>query len=382
LEQASARETGHVAAQLEGGVESIDGLADEWRALCAEGPCDEPFYRPEWIAAYVRAFAPRARLRLLTARADGRLRAVLPLVAEWGSLHGLRLRKLRGAANVHSCRFDLVHGVDDAEGAAGAIWALLRCTPGWDALELRDVPCGGGAELLLAAAERDGYPVGRWELSPGPYVRLRATSESPDSAFAHVSPKLLGDLRRQRRKLDAEAGGPLRLTRIERADRNDLERFYDLERAGWKGTEGTAIASDPGTRAFYDLVADSAAQNGYLCLYVLSSGERTLAMHYGLAHNGCFYLLKPAYDEAYRSYSPGNLLVQEVIRDSVERGRHEVDLMTDSEVWKTRWSTDDRHFLDGYVFRRGIRGRAFHAWKFRAMHAARRFKHRLRDRST
>jgi CelD/BcsL family acetyltransferase involved in cellulose biosynthesis len=244
-------------------------------------------------------------------------------------------------------------------------------------LELRDVPRGGGAELLLDAAGRDGCPTGRWELSPGPYLALPEATGTAEAALAHVSSKLLGDLRRQRRKLETDVSEPLRLERIARPQRTDLERFYDLERSGWKGAEGTAIACDPATRSFYDQVAESAAGFGYFSLYSLDSGGRRLAMHYGLEHNGRFHLLKPAFDESFRTYSPGNLIVEEVVRDAVERGLREVDLMTDSEPWKTRWSTGDRHFCDCYVFRGPARW-ALHAWKFRAMTAARRLKHRLR----
>src|SRR5262245_29330847 len=103
-------ETEPVAEALSGGVEIIERLAEEWRALCAEGPCDQPFFRPEWVAAYVHAFASEKKLLILTARVDGRLRAVLPLVEEWAFFHGLPVRMLRGASNAHSGRFDLVRG--------------------------------------------------------------------------------------------------------------------------------------------------------------------------------------------------------------------------------------------------------------------------------
>src|SRR5437879_11003162 len=39
-----------------GGVELIDALAEEWRELCEEEPNDQPFCRPEWVGAYLRAF--------------------------------------------------------------------------------------------------------------------------------------------------------------------------------------------------------------------------------------------------------------------------------------------------------------------------------------
>src|SRR3954470_8739643 len=89
----------------EGGVEILDELAPAWRELCAEGPCDEPFYRPEWVRAHVVAFEPGERLVLATAWAGARLRAVLPLMSVRGTFAGLPVRMLRAAAGDHACRF-------------------------------------------------------------------------------------------------------------------------------------------------------------------------------------------------------------------------------------------------------------------------------------
>ncbi len=61
-----------------GGVDVVESIADEWRELCAEAHNDQPFFRPEWVGTYLRAFAPRKPTLLITARVDGRLKAVLP----------------------------------------------------------------------------------------------------------------------------------------------------------------------------------------------------------------------------------------------------------------------------------------------------------------
>jgi CelD/BcsL family acetyltransferase involved in cellulose biosynthesis len=44
---------------------------------------DQPFYRPEWIAAHIRALTPKARVVLLTASFERRLMFVLPLLQQW-----------------------------------------------------------------------------------------------------------------------------------------------------------------------------------------------------------------------------------------------------------------------------------------------------------
>ena len=51
-----------VVAVHRGGVELVDRWADEWRALCNRAVDDQPFYRPEWIGAHIRAFTPNAKV--------------------------------------------------------------------------------------------------------------------------------------------------------------------------------------------------------------------------------------------------------------------------------------------------------------------------------
>jgi CelD/BcsL family acetyltransferase involved in cellulose biosynthesis len=360
---------------LEGGVEVIARLASEWRELCSEGPCDEPFFRPEWFLAYVRAFEPAARLVVATARVDGRLRGVMPLVRERGHLNGLPVRKLRGAANSHSCRFDFVHGVGQAAEAAAAVWRELRQKGGWDVIELRDVPTEGAASLLLAAARADGHRTGSWERAPMPYLTLPAAGSNPEQAVEHLSAKHRRSLRNYRRKL--EELGTVVVTRDVQPDQVKLDRFYDLEGSGWKGARGTAIACGPRTRRFYDELARLAGLGGSVTLYALECGPDTVAVQYGLTYKGTYFGLKSAYDERFARLSPGNVLTDAVVRDLVARGLHEIDFMGEPDDFKARWCSGERSFASHYVFRRGPQGRLLHCWKFRLLVAARRLKRRL-----
>jgi len=52
--------------------EVIHRLWNRWEKLCDETR-SAPFHRPEWIAAYLRAFEPNSEIVLLTANADERL---------------------------------------------------------------------------------------------------------------------------------------------------------------------------------------------------------------------------------------------------------------------------------------------------------------------
>jgi CelD/BcsL family acetyltransferase involved in cellulose biosynthesis len=359
-----AAEAKPVAEAFSGGVEIIERFADEWRELCAEGPCDQPFFRPEWIESYMRAFAPHKRLLIVTARVNGRLRALLPLVEGRALFHGLPVRMLRSPTNEHSCRFDLAHGAgQDVPTAVRAVWQLLRERRGWDMIELRLVPEGGASESLFSLANSDGHLTGQWKMSPGPYIELPGQVTTLEAALKHTTSKFRYSVRRRQRKLEEE--GELRLISTTEADPTELERFYQLERAGWKGEEGTAIACAAETRKFYDGVARSATRFGYLSLYRLDCGDRTVAMHYGLTYGGRYFLLKPAYDEHFSHGAPGHVITSEVLRELLAQGAKEFDFLMPQMEWKSEWATAARPHAYCYIFARSFVGWALHTYKFR-----------------
>src|SRR6478672_6224306 len=83
-------------------------LEAEWNALVG-ATCDEPFYRHEFIRAWIDNFAPGAELSILTGRnSSGRLVAAFPLMKARSFVYGLPARQTISTANPHSCRFDMI----------------------------------------------------------------------------------------------------------------------------------------------------------------------------------------------------------------------------------------------------------------------------------
>jgi CelD/BcsL family acetyltransferase involved in cellulose biosynthesis len=214
---------------------------------------------------------------------------------------------------------------------------------------------------------------GQWKQAPGPYVLLPGDAKATlEQALAHSTSKFRASVRRGRRKLEEE--GEVRLTRITDAVPAELELFYQLESAGWKGQQGTAIACDQQTRQFYDEVARVAEQFGYLLLYRLDCGERAVAMQYGLTYGERFFLLKPTFDEHFRQASPGHVIMHEILRDMLARGQREFDFLMPVMEWKREWATGLRPHSICYIFARGPIGWALHAYRFSLLMAARQVK--------
>jgi len=352
-------------------------LEAEWNAL-VEASDAGLFLRHECIRAWIEAFAPRARLMVLTARnRRGTLVAALPLLSELGLVCGLPARQLVAAANTHSCRFDMI--ARDPLAAGRAFLAHLVGQSGWDVLRIIDVPEGGSAWEMYRAAQALGLPTGAWEAERSPFLEFPS---SYAGLLARKTPLFRANLRRRRRQL--ERLGTLSVERVTGAMNLDerLDEGFSLEVRGWKGREGTAIAQDARTRAFYRRVAHDAAERGHLALFFLRLDGRPIAFHYGLVHRGVYYVPKLAYDETLLGCSPGLVLLEEAIKDGIARGLRGYDFLGDEAVWKNKWSSTVRpnHWL--FIFRDTVIGRTLRKSKFEWLPAARGTLLRARDRAS
>jgi CelD/BcsL family acetyltransferase involved in cellulose biosynthesis len=350
-------------------------LEAEWDAL-VEATHAESFYRHSFIRIWIDNFAPRKRLRILVGRDEhGTLVSALPLMQERGSLLGAPVRQLTATANFHSPRFDLL--AFDAEAAGRAFFGYLSADKSWDVLRIDDVPQGGNAWHLYEAATQAGSPVGTWPSLQSPYIALPGTYAEFQ---AQLSSKFRANLRRRRKKL--EELGRVTVERVMGGMELDgkLEEGYALEQSGWKGRGGTAIAQDNATWGFYTELARTASYGGHLALYFLRLDGKPVAFHYGLEYGRRYFLLKPAYDEAYRECSPGQLLMDEVLKDCVARGFEEFDFLGPDMPWKRDWTDHVRPHAWIFIFRDASYGRLLHKAKFKLAPAAKGMVARWRTR--
>jgi len=350
-----------LASVHRGGVEIIDQWAEEWRELCDDSADDQPFYRPEWVGAHIRAFTPNAKVLLLTVSAEGGLCLLLTLLEERAMFCGLPVRRLRAPANGHSVRVDAVRRRGpEGDAAIPVLWQLLKSLPAWDLLEFEGAPADGAVSALACAAAQERFPAGQVKMSPNPYVSLPA---DPNWSELPINKKLRSQLRGIRREF--EKTGPPKLRRIGHADPAILQRFYELESAGWKGAVGSAIASSAKNRQFYDEISRSAGELDYLCIYLLEWDSKLLAAHWGLSYRGRYFSPKIAYDENFGRWAPGHLIAQEILQDCAARGIHEYDITGQNDAWKGKWTSQTRPQCIQYIFRKGIYGRFAHFVRFR-----------------
>ena len=107
--------------------------------------------------------------------------------------------------------------------------------------------------------------------------------------------------------------GPVEFLRIsdDTGLANWIEQFLALEHAGWKGSNGSAIASHHSTAGMFKEALFGAAAVGRLERLTLTLDGQPIAMLANFITPPGAFSYKTAFDERYARFSPGVLLQQE-----------------------------------------------------------------------
>lgn len=144
------------------------------------------------------------------------------------------------------------------------------------------------------------------------------------------------DSRRQRKRLEKEHG-PLGFV----FDDTRPEVFEAGLR--WKGAQYVAsgsanlLAEPRAARLMHEL-----RRRGVLLVSSLSAGSTLLAVHVGGLSGGRLGYWLPAYEPAFSKYSPGRILLEELLFESQRRGHVEFDFLIGREDYKFKYATHAR----------------------------------------
>ncbi|MFH6784383.1 MULTISPECIES: GNAT family N-acetyltransferase [Methylobacterium] len=322
-----------------------------WRALEAmPGVLMTPYQRFDWVSAFATALPGGARpCPVLLRDADGRPRALLPLAVTREA--GIRVARVIGGkhANYHMPVFAGPEAAALPEAAYREALAQAGRRAGIDVIHLVDQPrLWNGVVNPLArgpASPSDGYGL--------------ALEADPDAVLKRV---LSGDARRklrQKEKWLVAAHGPVEHhVAADAAGGEAILAAYLAQKAERFAQLGIADPfADPGARRF---LAD-AHRAGALELHALrTEGGRVLATFVGAVDARRFSGMLTSFDPdpALARFSPGDLLLQSLIRDQSLRGRTALDLGVGEARYKASVCDQSIGLVDT-VLPVSLRGRAF-----------------------
>ncbi len=207
---------------------------------------------------------------------------------------------------------------------------------------VRDDAADRDIGYLPKAVLRTHEVTARPELPPGehpsPFIDWsRFESWSAFEAFvgARIG-NLFPDSRRKRKKLERELG-PIR---FELDDRRPevLEQCLVWKSSQYVATGLQDMFADPRNADLFRVLQ----KRGAVVVSSFSAGERLLAAHFGALADERLYWWVPAYDPAFGKYSPGRLMLEDLMKASLERKHREFDFLIGDETYKWHYATHNR----------------------------------------
>ncbi len=334
-----------------------DSLAREWDDF-ANRVGSPPFLRPGWFAAWQRAFHSSGGVQLLCSRRDGRLVGIAPLIRARGVTASV--------SNWHSPMYGCIVEHDaDARDLAAAMFASPARR-----LDLAFLPADGAlASEVRTLAKSQGLTMIERVIQRSPYVELGGDWEYFEKG---LPTKRRSDLRRRRKRLEEQG-----VLRFETSDGRRgleylLEEGFMVEALGWKGSRGSAIASQPRTIRFYTDVARWAASRDWLKIWFLRLDQRAVAFALCFVHQGVLYVLKIGFDPAFARFGPGTLLTREMFAAAFAGGLKRYEFLGQPDPYKLVWADHVHEFTRLQVFSASPSGRmARLAWQWGRPLAAR-----------
>jgi len=279
----------------------------EWDALALAASDPNPFFESWNLLPALTNLDRGGNVRIAIFRSQGRLLGLMPL-ARAARYYGYPLPFLHTWLHHNSfCGTPLV-----ARGHEEAFWTAML---GW-----ADDHLGGALFLHLTHLPVDGAvyaalrEVSTRQERPAAVVHreqraMLQSGQSQENYFsASMSAKKRKELRRQHKRL-SEAGA-LRFDR--QVDDAGIEhwcgQFLDLEQAGWKGSEGSALACDRANAALFRTALHGGSARGRVERLSLSLDGKPIAMLVNFLAKPGIFSFKTAFDENYARFSPGVLL--------------------------------------------------------------------------
>jgi CelD/BcsL family acetyltransferase involved in cellulose biosynthesis len=313
----------------------IDTLASEWAALANEASEPNAFAEHWFVAASLRTLGRDREIRLLEVRRGSRLIGLLPLIVERGYAR-LPLRYVQNWLHAQSfLGTPLVAAGEEAAFWSAVIAALDEAAWAPNLLHLMGIAEGGPVQRALPGetAYREVRAFLRSDLSPEAYYEQA------------VRQKKRKEIRRLRNRL-AELGPIEARTLTNPAELSAwCDAYLAIEKAGWKGGEGSALACAPDTEAFFRDALAGAWAAGRLQFRRLDLGGRPIAMLVNFLCPPGSFSFKTVFDEAYARYSPGVLIQLE-----------NLDILARDDIdWMDSCAAEDHPMIDSlWTERRAI----------------------------
>jgi hypothetical protein len=162
----------------------------------------------------------------------------------------------------------------------------------------------------------------------------RVQGESFNNYMAGRPAQVRNTIARKKRKLEREQDYTIRLFTDQNIDQA-LADYNTVYQASWKANE----VFD----SFIEGLAKKLSETGWLRLAILYINEQPAAAQFWFVVHGRASIFKLAYDESWKRYSPGSILISYLMQHVIDTDKvKEIDFLTGNDAYKRDWMSERR----------------------------------------
>ena len=344
------------------GKAGYQSLRGDWQALADSISLQSFYQHPAWFQAYFdrpSGFSDEIEFRCVYK--DERLLIVLPLT------HRPRLRGLISEATLPTSNglyMPDIAVVDDVDKKL--LWDIMQNpSKSDDARKLDLISAKGVLESSAIARLMHNTTDNRSVTMSGERCAFVDIIEY-DDAYKALKKNFRGNLNKARNRLNAQDSSEFLLfTKGDDID-SAYDEFVELEMSGWKGQKDNRKRNDAAPAAialteskflFYKNVVREFAKFEAVEICLLKVEEKTIGAQILILLNETSYMLKTAFDEAAKYYSPGHMLTDFSYRRYSSAGRiKSLCFITDYD-WHKYWNPRYVNYVNIEAYNTGLSGR-------------------------
>ncbi len=329
-------------------------IAGEWNVLLAQSKINSPFLSWEWLYTWWEVYAAEKKnnqLAIAAAYEGEQLIALLPGYIRKETHFGIPMQVYAFLGSIDESSDYLQVIQQDPENPDISL-QLIRFLLDNEHLSidlfdisnvLENVPFLQVFEKINDAGE---YVVQIRHHRICPYIALEGTYAD---YVQGLSKNLRYNLRRRTRQLFEKNDASFAYITEKRQVDQAIDELFELHEKRFETKAAESIFRADFRKSFHKKIAENFLDIGWLRLFRLRLGDRTLAVQYCFEYSDSLYYFQAGMDPEWDKKSVGLVLMGKVIEYAYEKNLKIYDLMRGGEAYKFRWTDISRNMMRVFI---------------------------------
>ena len=299
-----------------------------WNNLLRIGSSDVIFMTWQWQKTWWEVFG-RGQLLLVLVEDDGKPIAIAPLFADSGMIYFV------GSGS--SDYLDFIGNLGDAITVDCILHFTKRLVPDFKGFCFYHVLEKSETVNILSEINLSN----KWQFHdegcmPAPLLSIKAFPEQAQRATRKKS--LL------RHENWFKKNGELRIEHLSSKGEvlPHLDTFFNQHINRWSATSFPSLFLDKKQQLFYQSLVNIVSDCGWLRFTIVWWRDTPVSYHFGFNYKGSFIWYKPTFDISLSQFSPGEVLIRQLLLKAIEEDAEIFDFGLGDEDFKKRFATNVR----------------------------------------